>query len=201
MPRDKRIDAYIAKAQPFAQPILTHLRELIHETCPDVEETMKWSSPAFDYLGEPFCQFAAFKAHCAFGFWKSKLLDDPKGYLTQGGMGGFGKITSRDDLPSDRVLVAFMKQAMKLNEQGTKVAAAPKKEIKVPPTPAYMTAALKKNANARKQFDAFPPGAKRDYIVWLEEAKTEATRTKRLETAIEWIGEGKHRHWKYQQKK
>lgn len=201
MPRDKRIDTYIAKAQPFAQPILTHLRELIHETCPDVEETLKWSSPAFDYLGDPFCQFAAFKAHCAFGFWKTKLLDDPKGYLTEGGMGGFGKITSLDDLPSDRVLVAFMKQAMRLNEQGVKITAVPKKEIKVPPTPAYMTAAFKKKASARKNFDAFPPGAKRDYIVWLEEAKTDATRTKRLETAIEWIGEGKHRHWKYQQKK
>jgi uncharacterized protein YdeI (YjbR/CyaY-like superfamily) len=201
MSRDKRIDAYIAKSQPFARPILTHLRELIHRTCPDVEETLKWGAPAFDYLDDVFCQMAAFKAHCLFGFWKTKLLDDPKGNLTKGGMGGLGKITSLDDLPSDRVIVAFMKQAMKLNEQGIKMNAAPKKEIVVPPTPPDMQAALKKNKAAKTRFDGFPPGAKRDYIAWLEEAKTDATRLKRLDTAIEWIGEGKHRHWKYQTKK
>lgn len=200
MSRDKRVDAYIAKAQPFAKPILTHLRELVHTTCPDAVETMKWSVPFFDYLDDNLCQMAAFKAHCLFGFWKTPLLNDPKGILVKEGMGGFGKITSLEDLPSDRVIIAFMKQAMKLNEQGIKKASLPKKEIKVPPTPADMTAAMKKNKAAKQHFDKFPPGAKRDYIDWLEEAKTEATRSKRLDTAIEWISEGKHRHWKYQKK-
>src|SRR5689334_12878262 len=110
---DPRIDAYIEKAQPFSQPILKKLRQLIHTACPEVTETIKWGMPSFEYKG-PMCGFAAFKQHCVFGFWKTKLIDDPKGYMqersAQGGdaMGNLGRITSVKDLPPDKVLLDFI---------------------------------------------------------------------------------------------
>lgn len=204
--KDKRIDDYITKAQPFAQPVLLHLRELVHTACPDVTETIKWGMPSFDYKG-PMFGFAAFKQHCSMGFWKYKLLKDPKGYLQErsnaGGdaMGNSGRITSLKDLPPDKAIIDFIKQHMKLNEEGIKVEKkkpAPKKEI---PVPQELFAALNKNKKARDTFENFSPSAKRDYLEWITEAKTDETKNKRLTTAIEWMSEGKSRHWKYQQKK
>src|SRR5205809_157021 len=114
----KEVDAYIAKAQPFARPILKHIRDLVHETCPDCEEKIKWGMPAFDYKG-PLIGMAAFKAHAVFGFWKAKLIDDPKGLLSEDeAMGHGGRLTSVKDLPSDRDMKNFIKQAMKLNDEG-----------------------------------------------------------------------------------
>lgn len=200
---DKRIDAYIAKAQPFAQPILEHLRQLIHQCNPEVQETIKWGMPAFEYKG-PYIGMAAFKNHVAFGFWKYTLIKDDKGYLSErsnkGGeaMGNLGKITSLKDLPPDKVIIGYIKQATKLNDEGIKVAAKPKQEVVVPELPAYFAKALKENKAAQKAFKAFSAGAQKEYILWLEEAKTEATRNKRMETALEWIAEGKRRNWKYE---
>lgn len=197
---DKRVDAYIAKAQPFAQPILTHIREIVHATCPDCEEKIKWGMPAFEYKG-PMLGMAAFKAHAVFGFWKAKLLDDPKGLLSEDdAMGHGGRLTSLKDLPSDRDMKNFIKQAMKLNDDGVK---APRTKPNTKPelgVPDYFQKALNKNRAAKKVFDDFSPSQRREYIEWLTEAKTEATREKRLETAIEWIAEGKIRNWKYVKK-
>ena len=203
--KDKRIDDYIKKAQPFAQPILTHLRELIHKGNPEVEETIKWGMPSFDYKG-PYCSFASFKQHAVFGFWKHKLLKDPKGYLqersSQGGdaMGNLGRITSIKDLPPDKVIIDFIKQAKKLNDEGIKGAPAEKKKKPELVVPEYFTAVLKRNKAASATFNAFSTSNKRDYIEWITEAKTEATREKRMDQAIEWMAEGKTRHWKYQKK-
>lgn len=197
--KDPRVDAYIAKAQPFAQPILKHLRKLVHQACPQVEETIKWSFAAFDYKGI-FCSMASFKQHCTFGFWKTALLHDPKGILDSKNeaMGSLGRITSMDDLPSDKIIIGFIKQAMALNDKGVKLPPRKKTTVAtVPKMPAFFKRALLANKKAAAQFEKFPPGQKKEYIVWLTEAKTEATREKRLETAIEWISEGKIRNWKY----
>ncbi len=201
---NKSIDAYIAKSAGFAKPILTHLRELVHQTCPDAEEKMKWSFPHFDYKGEMMCSMAAFKQHCAFGFWKGAIMKDPvlrETAASETAMGHLGKITSLKDLPSDKKIISWIKEAMALNDNGiklpvkTKPAAA--KETAIPD---YFTKALAKNKKAKQVFDAFPPGKRKDCILWLTEAKTEATRNKRMETAIEWIAEGKSRNWKYEKK-
>lgn len=201
--KDKRVDAYIKKAQLFAQPILTHLRELIHNANPEVEETIKWGMPSFEYKG-PYVGFASFKQHIALGFWKSTLLKDPKGYLweraNKGGeaMGNLGRVTSLEDLPPDKVIVDFLKQAKKLNDDGVKVVRERKERPLV--VPDYLTAAIKKNKAAKATFDAFSPSKKRDYIEWITEAKTDATREKRMDQAIEWMAEGKSRNWKYEKK-
>ena len=203
--RKKEIDAYIKKSAPFALPILEHLRELVHTACPDVKESIKWGMPFFDYQG-PLCNMAAFKQHAVFGFWKGKLLQDPKNYLqersTEGGtaMGHLGRLTSVKDLPSDKVLIAFIKQAAKLNEEGIKLEPKPKSEKKELVIPAYFKAALKTNKKAQDVFDAFSNSNKKEYVTWVTEAKTETTRAKRLETAIEWMAEGKIRNWKYLKK-
>ncbi|HEX6915679.1 MAG TPA: YdeI/OmpD-associated family protein [Chitinophagaceae bacterium] len=203
--KDKRIDEYIKKAQPFAQPIMRHLRELIHEAVPEVTETIKWGMPYFDYKGL-LCSFASFKQHAVFGFWKGPLISDPKGYLQErsakGGeaMGHLGRITSLSDLPPDKVLIGFIRQAKKLNDEGAKVPDAAKKIKPVVPVPDYFTNALKRNRKAKSAFDTFSPSHQREYVEWITEAKTEATREKRLDQALEMLCEGKKRNWKYEQK-
>lgn len=200
--KDKRIDTYITKAQPFAQPILKKLRELIHKGNPEVEETIKWGMPSFDYKG-PFCSFASFKQHAVFGFWKYMLIKDPNGYLqdisNKGGdaMGNLGRITALKDLPPDKVIIDFIKQAKKLNDEGVKLPPKPKKPKTELIVPDYFIAALKKNKKAFEIFNNFSYSHKKEYLEWISEAKTEETRNRRIATAIEWMAEGKPRNWKY----
>lgn len=193
---DPRIDAYIEKSAGFAQPILVRLREIVHETCPQVEETMKWSMPSFGYAGGILCGMAAFKQHVSFGFWKhAEVMGEEN---PRDGMGSFGKMTTLKDLPPKKELVALIKRAMKLNEQGTKTPAAARKAPKPPAVaPDDLLAALKKNKKALATFDGFSPSARREYIDWIIEAKREETRAKRLAQAVEWMAEGKQRNWKY----
>jgi uncharacterized protein YdeI (YjbR/CyaY-like superfamily) len=198
---DPRIDAYIEKKADFAKPILKHLRQLVHKACPGTEETIKWSMPFFDYKGGTMCAMAAFKEHCAFTFWKAKLMKDPEGILQvadRAAMGNFDRITSLKDLPSDKILIAYIKEAAKLNEENVKLPPKKKAAVTELETPVDLAAALKKNKKAQTVFDDFPPGKKKDYILWITEAKTEATKLKRIETAVEWIAEGKGRNWKYE---
>jgi uncharacterized protein YdeI (YjbR/CyaY-like superfamily) len=200
--QDPRIDAYIAKSKDFARPILVHLREVVHAACPDVEETLKWSMPHFMYHGM-LCGMAAFKEHCTFGFWKGALVvgDAQRNSKREGtkesGMGQFGRITSIKDLPNKKVLAAYIKKAMKLNEEGTKVPKQPAKKKAPLPVPEDLAAALKKNKAAAKAFADFSPSHQREYIEWITEAKRAETRAKRLATALEWLAEGKPRNWKY----
>lgn len=196
--RDPRIDAYIANAAPFAQPILARMRELVHAACPDVEETMKWSMPTFVHAGGILAGMAAFKQHASFGYWKHALVlgeDAPRD-----GMGSYGKLASLRDLPPKKQILADIRKAMQLNETGAKAPAA--RKAASPKTPAAMpedmAGALKRNKAAKAAFDAFPPGAQREYVDWIVEAKRPETRQKRLAQAVEWIAEGKRRHWKYE---
>lgn len=202
--KDPRIDAYIEKSKDFAKPILKHIRELVHKAVPDTAETMKWSFPHFDYLEEMMFGMAAFKEHMAIGFWKGSIMNDPDKILDVGreqAMGHFGRITSMKDLPSDKIMIKYIKEAARLNKEGIKLPPKKKtspKEKKELVVPDYLTKALNKNKPAKKVFDEFSYSKKKEYIEWLTEAKTEATRDKRLEQAIEWIAEGKSRNWKYQ---
>jgi uncharacterized protein YdeI (YjbR/CyaY-like superfamily) len=194
---DPRVDAYIAKSASFARPILEHLRALVHEACPTVDESLKWSMPFFSYKAAPMCMMAAFKQHCSFGFWLSKEVTGGSG---EDGMGQFGKLASLKDLPPDKQLSAHLKKAMALNEAGVKKA-RPKAAAKpAPALPDDLAALLaqKKHAAARKAWESFPPGAQREYVDWIAEAKTDATRQKRLATTLEWLAEGKRRNWKYE---
>lgn len=200
---DQRIDAYISKAQPFAQPILKHLRQLVHKACPEVTETIKWGMPFFDFKG-PLCNMAAFKQHAVFGFWKAKLMKDSSLMETaqsEVAMGHLGKITSKKDLPSDKQMIAYIKEAMQLNETGAKMPAKEKKPATILETPPELLAALKRDKSARATFDAFPPSHRKEYIQWINEAKTAPTRERRIAQAVELMAEGKHRNWKYEQAK
>jgi uncharacterized protein YdeI (YjbR/CyaY-like superfamily) len=195
--KDRRIDAYIANSAPFARPILIHLRAVVHAACPEAEETLKWGAPAFMYKGL-LCGMGAFKEHATFGFWKGALVVAPSDNKNAEAMWQFGRITGLKDLPPKRTIAGYVRAAMKLNEDGVKVkrpAARAKKPLAVP---ADLKVALSHSARARKTFEKFTPGRKRDYVEWITEARTEATRMRRLETAIEWMAEGKSRNWKYE---
>ncbi len=199
---DPRVDAYIEKAAPFAQPILTHLRKLMHQACPHASESIKWSMPFFIQQGVILASMAAFKQHCAFGFWgkamRKVLAKD--GLKASYGMGSLGRITGLDALPRDRVLLAYMSQAADLVESGerTKSIDRPKKSAKKPVrVPPELTAALKKNKMATKVFEEFSPSCKREYADWIAEAKRTETKEKRVKQAVELIAQGKQRNWKY----
>lgn len=188
---DPRVDAYIIKSADFAKPILTHLRKLVHKACPTATETIKWSFPHFDYKGEMLCSMASFKQHCAFGFWKTALMKDAGKLLDnrKEAMGSLGKITSLKDLPADKTIIAYIKEAMQLNDDDIKMVkpkAGIKKELKIP---AYFTAALKKNKKATATFGGFNYTNKKEYVEWVTEAKTDDTRQKRLAQAIEWMAD------------
>lgn len=194
---DPRIDAYIAKSAAFAKPILKHLRKVVHAGCPQVEETIKWSMPHFDYKGV-MCGMAAFKEHCAFGFWKESLVFDNDTPTEKTAMGSFGCIKSLADLPNEKTLIGYVKKAAALNEAGIKAPGRtqPKKRAPIP-VPDYFATALKKNAKARTTFESFPPSHRREYLEWITEAKREETRKERVAKTIKWLSEGKPRNWKY----
>ena len=200
--KDARVDAYIAKSPDFAKPILTYLRDVVHEGCPELVETMKWNTPTFDHHGI-VCSMAAFRRHCVFGFWKAPLLTlDGKPLVTkmESGAGQFGKLISVRDLLARSKLRKLVKDAARLNESGVALKRAPRAAARPVEVPVDLTRALHKNTKARAVFAAFPPSHKREYVEWIAEAKTPETRQRRLQTAVEWMSEGKPRNWKYMRK-
>ena len=200
--RDPRIDARISAAPDFARPILAHLRALAHKGCPPAEETIKWGMPHFTYGGSILFGMGCFKAHVAMGFWLGHLIVGDK--ASEAAMGQFGRLTSLQDLPPDKVVLAFIKKAMKLIDAGaknpTRNAQARAKPKGPPRIPALLQAAFRGDARAAAGFKGLPPGKQREYVAWLQEAKTEATREKRLAQALEWMAECKGRNWKYEKK-
>lgn len=207
---DPKVDLYLASARPFAQPILFHLRELIHQACPTIVETIKWSRPFFEYKGHIVCNISAFQQHCSVGFWGEEIgaVLRTAGVVKQEGMGTLGRITSLETLPPDEQMLAWLKQAIAFIDSGTytsPITARQKvvKAAKSSPDPSLaipeaLAQALKASKPAAQAFAAFSPGCQREYIDWIAEAKRPETRDKRIAQAIEWIAEGKQRNWKYQ---
>jgi uncharacterized protein YdeI (YjbR/CyaY-like superfamily) len=198
-----KVDAYIAKAQPFAQPILSHIRDLVHQAAPEVEEAIKWSMPFFMLRGVILGHMAAFKQHCAIGLWGPEMnaILNAAGLHSEDGMGSLGKITSLKDLPTDKKMLGYYRHAAELILTGQRTKSlerTPKTPKPAPKVPSELTAALKKNKAAAKVFAGFSPSCQREYADWITDAKRPETREKRIATAIEWIAEGKQRNWKYQ---
>jgi uncharacterized protein YdeI (YjbR/CyaY-like superfamily) len=198
-----KVDAYIAKSQPFAQPILSHVRELVHKACPEVEEQIKWSMPFFTLRGVILGQMAAFKQHCAIGLWGPEMnaILNEAGLHSENGMGSLGKITSLKDLPADKKMLGYYRQAAELilSGQRTKSLERTAKSTKpAPEVPTELATALKKNKAAAKVFADFSASCQREYVDWITEAKRAETKAKRVAQAVEWIAEGKQRNWKYQ---
>ena len=198
---DPRIDAYIAAAAEFAQPILSHLRQIVHAGCPDVEETLKWGMPYFLHKGM-LCGMASFKQHCTFSFWRGAEVLGADTAAPGEAMGQFGRITGISDLPPKKVMIAYVKKAAQINETGTGSKRSTKKAGTAPSVhpvtvPDELAAALRRSRKASATFEKFSPSHQREYAEWIAEAKTDATRERRVATAIEWMEEGKSRNWKY----
>ncbi|HEV7660041.1 MAG TPA: YdeI/OmpD-associated family protein [Allosphingosinicella sp.] len=195
MKTDPRIDAYLDRQAAFAQPIMRHLRDMIHAACPDCEETLKWSMPSFMYKGKILAGFAAFKAHATFGYWNDSMLGEDE--KNRSAMGQFGRLTSLDDLPDRATLIDLTRQSMALIDSGAKPPRATAK--KAPFTvPQDLRAAIDGTPAAAATWENFPPSCQREYVEWVTEAKRDETRAKRLGQTIEWLAEGKRRNWKYE---
>jgi uncharacterized protein YdeI (YjbR/CyaY-like superfamily) len=200
--RTPAVDVYIAEAPAYSRPILEKLRDSFHAGCPAIEERLKWGMPSFEYKGL-LGGMAAFKKHVTFGFWKSKLMEEftrnhPYEGQPRGGMMG-AKVETTADLPPKKVLVSYVKEAKRLNDDGIKEPRAPRPKaplrVVVPPD---LKQALARNKKAQSTFDAFPPSCRREYVEWITEAKRAETRVKRLATTVEWLSQGKRRNWKYE---
>lgn len=204
-PYDTRVDAYISKAEPFAQPILERLRKIIHQTCPEVKETIKWSFPNFEYAGSVLCYFASFKQHCVFGFRNAEAMEDPDEIIKPIGktaMGSLGKIQNLSDLPSDTILKKYLKAAMALNQQGIKPIRKKQASSKESPeVPDFILKAFKKNKVSKINFDVLTPAKQREYLDWITEAKTETTRERRMNQMLLQLEENKTLNWKYEKRR
>jgi len=196
--RDPRVDAYIAKAAPFAQPLLNWLREAVHGASPGLQEDIKWGMPFFVHDGRPLANMAAFKQHCAFGFWKGREAGDSD--KTGEAMGQFGRIISPADLPGAREFKAQVKAAIARSDAAaaTPPEAKPRRTAKpVPPLPADLSQALAARAKVKAAFDAMPPSHRREYIEWVLDAKREETRAKRIAQTVERVAAGQSINAKY----
>jgi uncharacterized protein YdeI (YjbR/CyaY-like superfamily) len=193
---DPRIDAYIARQADFARPILEHLRRVIREAAPEAEETIKWGMPHFTVAGRILAGMAGFKAHATFGLWQAKEVLGETGVKREA-MGQFGRLSAISDLPDEEALKALIRQAADAAKAGPppRTKKPPKPEA---PVPEELAAALAANAAAQATFDAFPPSCRREYAEWVAEAKRPETRAKRVAQAVEWMGQGKRRNWKYE---
>ena len=195
MSRDPRIDAYIERQADFARPILNYIRETLHAASPDIEESVKWSMPAFGYKGRPLANMAAFKAHAVMGFWQGQQLRGEQ--ARDGAMGEFGRLSKVEDLPGRAALIDMVHRAIKLIDEGVKPVR--NKTVKAPiEMPEDLQTALTASPAAQATFDAFPPSCRREYLEWVVEAKRPETRAKRIAQAVEMMAEGKRRHWKYE---
>lgn len=194
------IDSYLENAEPFAKPVLVHVRALLHSVCPEITEEIKWGIPHFDYHGEMMCIFAAYKNHCSFSFWKETLMSDAR-FKANPDLPAIkrfmGKLTKVTDLPTDAELTDWIREAMALNEQGIKLPVRKSEEPKVIGIPEAFLTALSANPDVKAIFEGKSPSFRKDYNVWIGDAKTDATRNKRIEEAVAWIAEGKSRFWKY----
>jgi uncharacterized protein YdeI (YjbR/CyaY-like superfamily) len=196
------VDVYISQAQPFAQPVLTHLRDAIHRAVPGVEEEIKWSRPFFVYKGIILGNISAFKEHCSLGLWGGEMAGKLRadGIDSSDAMGSFGKLRTVDDLPPRKKLEAYLREAAKLIDEGARtkslqrVAKPSREELELPPA---LKVALAKNTSAAKRFAGMSPSCRREYSEWIADAKRDETRDRRVMQAVAWIAEGKHRHWKY----
>ena len=201
MGRSPEIDAYIARQAEFARPILEHLREVVHEACPEVEEALKWSSPSFLYRGKILCGGSAFKAHVTFGFWHAALVEgEERGAGLSPANGRFSRLTSVSDLPPDAELIAMIAKAKSLIDEGVKPPHITRERTAKPEpaVPVELRAALDRNPKAAAAFDGFAPSHRREYVEWIAEAKRPETRERRVNQAVEWLSEGKKRNWKYE---
>jgi uncharacterized protein YdeI (YjbR/CyaY-like superfamily) len=200
--KEKAVDIYIENAAEFARPVLNHFRNLVHEACPEVEEKIKWKMPTFNYKGM-MCSMAAFKQHCAIGFWKESLMSDPHHLFERDdktAMGSLGKLTSKDQLPGDDLLLDYIREAVRLNESGKKLPSRGSREKSLPEIPEALKTALENNPKAGARFHQMPYSHKKEYIEWIAEAKREETRQSRIEKAVEMISEGLSRNYRYEKK-
>ena len=197
---NSKVDEYIAKSEDFAKPILMHLRKIIHDTCPDMEEDIKWGTPHYSYKGDHLCMVAGFKNHCSFSLYKAEFMKDKaiqESVKAGKKFGYMDKIKDLSELKQKNILIAYIKEAMSINEKGIKKEKTVSDKPKIPETPDYLIESLNANKKSKAVWESKSDSFRKDYLIWIIDAKTEATRQKRIEQSLEWIAEGKGRFWQY----
>jgi len=204
MKKNPKVDAYILNTAPFAQPILNELRATLETAEPELEETIKWGFPCFTFQSKLICSFSAYKNHCVFRFWQGSNLKDSAGILTKVGeteMGELSKIKNLEDLPNSEILINYIREAIELSKKKSTKTIVSEKKITIDLKSYDLQEIFSSFPKQAEKFDTFSPSHRKEYISWINEAKTEDTKLKRIKTMMEWLLEGKSRNWKYEKKK
>jgi uncharacterized protein YdeI (YjbR/CyaY-like superfamily) len=205
MKKNQKVDDYILKSASFSQPILYKMRAIIEEAEPHIEETIKWGFPCFTYQNKIICSFSAYKNHCVFRFWQGSSLEDSDGILAKVGeteMGELSKIKNLEDLPNSEVLIKYIRTAIELSQKGSaKKPMTKEKKLTIDLKSIDLPEIFNSFPKQAEKFDTFSPSHRKEYISWINEAKTDETKLKRIKTMMEWLLEGKSRNWKYEKNK
>ena len=187
------IDEGIEKLEPFAQVICKRLRKLILSSDPELIEDWKWG-PNY-YLNGMVCGYWGFKKHVSFVFFQGSLLKDKKKILLENPGNVHNRHIKFTDVKQidDKVILEYLFEAIDNNRKGLKLIVTKDKTIV---TPDDVTKQFKK-AKILNYFDSLAFSHRKEYVQWIESAKKEETRTKRIEQAIEKLTSKQMMHDKY----
>lgn len=190
----EKISQYIESADVKKKEILQRLRDFLNRDDFGLTEDWKWHAPNFNSNGM-VCWLAFFKSHVGLNFFKGSLIEDLHGLYDNASMDKGNRIIKYKTINeiNENLLEYYIYEAIKHNKEGAKITSK-KVEIEVPKD---LAKALEKDIMAKDFFTNLAPGYKRDYIDWIISAKQEKTRLKRLETTLEWLGQGKKKNWRY----
>jgi uncharacterized protein YdeI (YjbR/CyaY-like superfamily) len=190
----KRIDKAFDSFTGFQREYCMHLRDLIHQALPDVKEDWKWG-PNFNVQGM-VCGVWGFKNHVKLVFFKGSMMKDKYKFFNNDDSENKGTRSinfSKEDKIQDKKIIEYLKEAAELNKKGAKPV---KKEI-VFDMPNELCDALDKDKKAKKYFESLAPSHRRDYAVYIGEAKQEATRQRRLDKVLDMMEEKRTLNDKY----
>jgi len=188
----EQINSYIAEQPEWQRRLLVRLRQLIHAHDTEVEETWRWNAPGFDH-GGIMIGLHGFKTCVSVWFHKGALLKDTHGLFVlteKDEERGIRKYKVNEGEPiNEKAFADLVKQAVKLNGAGTKLGDAKpaSKALVVPPE---LENCLKKDEEAWEHWENFNHSHKKEYVEWIDDAKKDETRKRRIAQALEMIREG-----------
>ena len=185
-----KVDFFFTKESRW-QKEYEQLRTIILD-CGLMEE-LKWGCPCYTYQNTNIVLLHGFKEYCALLFFKGALLNDPNSILIQQteNVQAARQIrftSSREIVKMEKILKAYIYEAIEVEKAGLKVNFKKTSEFKIPEE---FQKQLNKSSALKKSFDALTPGRQRAYIFYFSQPKQSKTRESRIEKCTKQILDGK----------
>lgn len=187
------IDQGIAEMEPFAQIICKKLRKLILSADTAIIEDWKWG-PNY-YLDGMVCGFWGFKKHVTLTFFQGALLKDKKKVLLENPGNVHNRHMKFTDVKevNEKLIMEYLFEAIDNNRKGHKILETKEKIVDVPED---VQKAFKK-AKVLAYFEGLAFTHRKEYVMWISDAKKEETRRKRITQAIEKLNQKQSLNDKY----